>query len=186
MWHQTDGFLRIAVRVKIGHYLAHVTRKPALRLVDRVFQVFSGVTVTFQNLTIMGGKAIDDGSTGALPNTTIAEGGGILSDGIVTLDHVTIDSNEAAGAVTGFGQVQIARLGEVFLADDVGKRQIVRTSLEIDRVVHAIAVRSDDGGAQAAGPAIECRGQRIEGGQQPARFERFEALAKRNAPAKFR
>ncbi len=53
-------------------------------------------SVTFQNLTISGGIARDDGTGNA---NTSALGGGILDyGGDLTLDHVTIQNNQALGA----------------------------------------------------------------------------------------
>jgi hypothetical protein len=48
--------------------------------IDRVFQVFDGVTVNFIDLTIIDGRAVDDGLN---PNgfSNAALGGGILNDG---------------------------------------------------------------------------------------------------------
>src|SRR5262249_13152281 len=44
--------------------------------IDRVFQVIGAdVTVQFQHLIITGGKAIDDGTAGATPGQTNAQGG---------------------------------------------------------------------------------------------------------------
>ncbi len=48
--------------------------------IDRVFQVFSGVTVTFKDLTIRNGRAVDDGAAGTLPDQTDGKGGGIQLD----------------------------------------------------------------------------------------------------------
>jgi hypothetical protein len=68
--------------------------------IDRVFQVLPNVTAVFRNLTLRGGRAVDDG-TGAQPNTTDAHGGGLLNNGgNVTLDNVHIATDEAR-AVAG-------------------------------------------------------------------------------------
>jgi hypothetical protein len=73
--------------------------------IDRAFQVDPGVTVVFRNLSIINGQAHDDGTTGALPGTTDALGGGILNQGgNVTLDHVLLDINQA---VAGGGAVGV-------------------------------------------------------------------------------
>ena len=46
---------------------------------DRVFQVVNpGIKVTLKNMTITGGRAVDDGSIGALPYSTTSDGGGLL------------------------------------------------------------------------------------------------------------
>src|SRR5262249_39835264 len=60
--------------------------------IDRVFQVFPGVTVVFRNLTLSGGSARDDDTPGVAPFTTDAQGGGIWSKGAtVTLENVVLD-----------------------------------------------------------------------------------------------
>ena len=70
---------------------------------DRVFHVTgSGVTVTFQNLVIQNGQAVDDGTEGVSLNprnqNTHRAGGGILNNGgSVTLDNVLIQSCQALG-----------------------------------------------------------------------------------------
>jgi hypothetical protein len=74
--------------------------------IDRVFQVFPGVHVVFENLTITGGVAQDDGTAGAAPGSTAAEGGGILNQGgSVTLEHVLVMGNAAQGGSAHFGIV---------------------------------------------------------------------------------
>jgi hypothetical protein len=65
---------------------------------DRVFQVFPGVTVLFRNLTIQGGLARDDGTPGTPPTPTVAEGGGVLNAGNTTLDHLLVQGCNAIGA----------------------------------------------------------------------------------------
>ena len=67
--------------------------------IDRVFQIFEGVTVIFKNLTIRNGKAQDDGTEGVQPGETDAWGGGILSTGgKLTLQNVVIECCTAQGA----------------------------------------------------------------------------------------
>ena len=66
---------------------------------DRVFQVFPGVKVQFNNVTINGGKAVDDGTQGAQPGKTNAMGGGILGR-IPTNDYgstVILQGSEISG-----------------------------------------------------------------------------------------
>ncbi len=67
--------------------------------IDRVFDVLSGADAVFQNLTIEGGIAQDDGTSGALPGTTAALGGGILVQGTgqASLEGVTLKGNLALG-----------------------------------------------------------------------------------------
>jgi hypothetical protein len=69
-------------------------------LMDRLFQVFPGVTVEFDNLILTGGRARDDG---VKPGD--AAGGALLAvNATVTLNNVTLQMNEAAGANgTGIG-----------------------------------------------------------------------------------
>ena len=67
--------------------------------IDRVFQVLGGANAAFSKLTIEGGLAQDDGTEGALPGTTVSEGGGILvqDGGHVTLSQVSVEGNIAQG-----------------------------------------------------------------------------------------
>ena len=66
---------------------------------DRVFQIVNaGATVTFRDVVIQGGKAQDDGTTGAAAGSTEALGGGILDGGNVTLDNVILQNNRAQGS----------------------------------------------------------------------------------------
>jgi len=72
---------------------------------DRVFEINAGTTsvaptqVTFQNLTIQGGRAYDNG-TDVAPGTTAAEGGGILDTvgANLTLSGVILQNDRALGA----------------------------------------------------------------------------------------
>ncbi|HEX4144305.1 MAG TPA: choice-of-anchor D domain-containing protein [Pirellulales bacterium] len=59
---------------------------------DRVFQIAAGAAVTFENLEITGGIA-DDDDTGS--SATVADGGGVLSDGSLTLENVLVTGNKA-------------------------------------------------------------------------------------------
>lgn len=64
---------------------------------DRVFQVFSGVTAVFQDMTIQNGTTFDNGTT-----TATALGGGILSTSAnITLDNVLLKNNSANGTFPG-------------------------------------------------------------------------------------
>ena len=78
---------------------AGLTIISAEQTMDRVFQIVGNVTVIFRNLTITGGEAIDTGSrANTVQGLSLALGGGILNDGgNVTLDHVAVVGNEAAG-----------------------------------------------------------------------------------------
>ncbi len=93
-------------------------------VLDRVFQIVNpDTTVTFKDLVIVGGQAVDDGSAGAAADSTTAEGGGILDDGgNVTLANVVLQNNSAkAGA--GFdgdgGGIFAARGGSLTLQSSV-------------------------------------------------------------------
>jgi hypothetical protein len=68
--------------------------------IDRVFQVLGGANAVFSDLTIEGGVAQDDGTTGARPGFTLAEGGGVLVDGggNVTFSGVSLQGNRAIGS----------------------------------------------------------------------------------------
>jgi len=67
--------------------------------IDRVFQITAAATVTFQDLTITGGLASDDGTAGAQPGSTASVGGGILvtAPASVTLNAADLSNNEAMG-----------------------------------------------------------------------------------------
>jgi ribosomal protein S11 len=67
---------------------------------DRVFQIAAGAAVTFENVEITGGVAGDD-DTGS--STVDAQGGGILSDGNLTLDQVSVTGNKALATVGSEG-----------------------------------------------------------------------------------
>jgi hypothetical protein len=100
--------------------------------IDRAFQVSAGVTVVFRNLSIIHGKAQDDGTTGALPGTTDALGGGILDQGgNVTLDHVLLDINQAVagGGAAGANGFNAAGGG---VWTDGGTLTISNSTLEND------------------------------------------------------
>jgi hypothetical protein len=75
-------------------------------VLDRVFEINAPATgspptaVTFQNVNIQGGQAIDSGLNVALPHSAAAEGGGILDavSGLsLTLSGVVLQSNKAEG-----------------------------------------------------------------------------------------
>lgn len=86
---------------------------------DRVFQVLGGANVTFENLTITGGQALDDGTSGALPNLGDGDGGGILIDSgaTVSINSSTITGNLAAGAEAGEGGGGIFNAGSLTISD---------------------------------------------------------------------
>src|SRR5262249_12967700 len=67
--------------------------------IDRVFQVLGGANAAFEQLTIEGGMARDNGTKGALPGTTESDGGGLLvqNGGHVTLSQVVVEKNQALG-----------------------------------------------------------------------------------------
>ena len=82
--------------------------------VDRVFQIVnSGINVTFENLAIEGGKAVDDGSSGDKPGGSNAEGGGIFNaGGDLLLTGVTVQKNSAVGGnTTAVGHNGLSALG---------------------------------------------------------------------------
>ena len=81
------------------------------RGLDRVFQVFSGVTVIFRNLTIRNGVARDGGTAGVLPDVEAGFGGGILNLGTTTLDHVIVENNVLRWAVRATAEYSSPRKG---------------------------------------------------------------------------
>ena len=96
-------------------------------VLDRVFEInadpstlASPTTVTFQNLNIQGGQAVDDGSSGAIPNGSVAEGGGIL-DAVTGLNlklcsvvlqcDTAFGANNAVATTSGSGPGPASALG---------------------------------------------------------------------------
>jgi hypothetical protein len=85
-----------------GHTVTIQGQGPTVSIVnangiDRVFQVLDGANAAFSKMTITGGVAVDDGTAGASPRGSNAEGGGVLvQDGAhVTLSQVWLDANRA-------------------------------------------------------------------------------------------
>lgn len=72
---------------------------------DRVFHILSGANVTFSNLTISGGDAVDDGSAGSPASVGDGNGGGILAESSaeLSIDAATITGNFARGDDVGEG-----------------------------------------------------------------------------------
>lgn len=86
---------------------------------DRVFHVFGGANVTFENVTITGGQALDDGTDSVLPNLGDGDGGGLLieSGATVTIDSSTVTGNLAAGAEAGEGGGGIFNAGSLTITN---------------------------------------------------------------------
>ncbi len=84
-------------------------------VVDRVFHVLGGANVTFENLTITGGQAVDDGTSLAMPGLGDGNGGGILIDSgaTVAIDLSEITGNAADGAAAGEGGGGIFNVGSL-------------------------------------------------------------------------
>ena len=81
-------------------------------VVDRLLHVHTGATVTLTNLTVSEGDL--DQSTGAS-----GRGGGILNEGSLTLDGVTISGNEVAtSGRPGFGG-GVASIGPIVVRDSI-------------------------------------------------------------------
>ena len=73
---------------------------------DRVFQILdpnlNPEHVTFKNLIITGGAAVDNGGNGTAAGSTEADGGGIMATGgFVTLSNVVLKLNIAGGGSSG-------------------------------------------------------------------------------------
>jgi hypothetical protein len=66
--------------------------------IDRVFQLLGGANAIFRKMTIEGGVALDDGTSGRLPGTTVSRGGGVLvqDGGHVALSHVWVEGNASS------------------------------------------------------------------------------------------
>ena len=99
---------------------------------DRVFQIFGGANVTFENLTITGGMAVDDGSASALASMGDGDGGGVLIEGtaIVSISNSTISGNSAAGADAGEGGGGIFNAGSLTITEsDITSNQATAGAL---------------------------------------------------------
>jgi hypothetical protein len=96
---------------------AYITR--ANNVLDRIFEINAknnNLNVSFQNLTIAGGNAVDNGGVGTPNNSTTAEGGAILNmGGTLSLNHVQIDNNFALGAIgaNGFNGSNATKTGQI-------------------------------------------------------------------------
>jgi hypothetical protein len=68
-------------------------------VLDRVFHVIGpNVIVRFNNVEIVGGRAVDNGTAAVSPGTTHAWGGGVLNDGgTVSFTNAVVASNSALG-----------------------------------------------------------------------------------------
>jgi hypothetical protein len=69
-------------------------------VLDRVFHIIGpNVTVRFNNVEIVGGQAVDDGTAAATPGNTDSWGGGVLNvGGTVSFTNSVVASNLALGA----------------------------------------------------------------------------------------
>jgi hypothetical protein len=75
---------------------AGVTIIDAAGLNDRVFHILTNARVILRNLTVSGGLALEQGTTGQ--QNGAARGGGIFnSNGDLTLENVIVENNEARG-----------------------------------------------------------------------------------------
>ncbi len=85
---------------------------------DRVFQIFGGADVTFEDLTITGGQAVDDGAALAQPNLGDGDGGGVLIAAMaaVTINDSEITENAADGADAGEGGGGIFNAGSLTIS----------------------------------------------------------------------
>lgn len=62
----------------------------------RVFEIKNGAAVKLSGLTVTGGRALDGGPpTGIFASYSGENGGGILNQGNLTLDHVVVSENQA-------------------------------------------------------------------------------------------
>ncbi|MCB1607946.1 MAG: DUF11 domain-containing protein, partial [Xanthomonadales bacterium] len=80
--------------------------------VDRIFHVFPGVTFNLNGVTVSGGTAVDDGSSGAVALSG-GRGGGILNEGgTLSLSGSIVQNNSSLGAAAstdgGGGIYQLA------------------------------------------------------------------------------
>ncbi|MBA2226883.1 beta strand repeat-containing protein [Thermogemmata fonticola] len=72
---------------------------------DRVFHILGpNVIVRFNNVEIIGGRAVDNGTAAVSPGDTDAWGGGVLNDGgTVSFTNAVVASNSALGAAGAAG-----------------------------------------------------------------------------------
>ncbi len=74
----------------------------------RVMRVWKGATVVLTGLVLTGGVAPTDFQD---PNGVLAQGGGILNEGTVTLHHCTVSDNHASymgGGLSNYGNMTIS------------------------------------------------------------------------------
>jgi hypothetical protein len=119
-------------------------------VLDRVFQIVNpGTTVTFKDLVIVGGQAVDDGSPGTAAGRTAADGGGILDDGgNVSLTNVVLRQNFAV-AGTGFN----GEGGGIF-AKGGGALALQSSFVQDNGAVGGAASASGNEGGEALGGGI--------------------------------
>lgn len=84
---------------------------------DRVFQILAGVTVNFQDLTITGGTARENGMSGQFFNIGDGDGGGILNAGTANLTNVQLLDNVAIGEDAGEGGGGLFNTGRAVLTN---------------------------------------------------------------------
>ncbi len=113
--------------------------------IDRIFQIFEGVTVIFKNVTLRNGLAQDDGSEGAYPGDTFAYGGGILSNGCVTLQNVVIECCTALGADGDVAGASGAGVRGGGIYSDGPTLKIVSSTLQNNKALGGNGVAGDDG-----------------------------------------
>ena len=123
--------------------------------IDRVFQVLGGANAVFSNLTIEGGVAQDDGTVGALPGTTVAEGGGLLvqDGGHVTLSKVLIRGNQVIG---GAGASATSKTGNGASGKAAEGGGLFLSTGAIDLTGSKVSENAATGGVGGNGYNVQC------------------------------
>ncbi len=91
---------------------AEINAGGVLGIYDRVFDVFTNMTVTFVNLTVTGGRTSDS-------SAPAANGGGIRNAGTLTLDDVIVSLNTAGAGNPGGAGGGISNTSNLTLTDSI-------------------------------------------------------------------
>lgn len=117
--------------------------------------MLGGADATFSKLTIEGGRARDDGTVGALPGTTVSEGGGVLvqGGGHVTLSQVSLSGNRAIG---GNGRAGTAANGNGTPGEAAEGGGLFLSTGAINLTGSKVSGNAATGGRGGAGFSFDC------------------------------
>ena len=123
--------------------------------IDRVFQVLGGANAVFRKMTIEGGAAQDDGTSGNLPGTTVSRGGGVLvqDGGHVTLSQMPLSGNRAIG---GNGRAGTAANGNGTPGEAAEGGGLFLSTGAINLTGSKVSGNAATGGRGGAGFSFDC------------------------------